>query len=274
MSQNVAMALGTVLIVGGGNMGQAICSGLLRIEGMDPKRITVANPGEQKRKAIEAQYGVRTVADAAAGLPAQTIIIAVKPNCVPQVARTIAAALDGASLVISIAAGISTDFLAEILGNKLPIVRVMPNTPLMCGYGMSAVSGGAHATSEDCKLVCEVFSAMGDAVIVDEDKQDIVTALSGSGPAYFELMLETMAREGEKLGLDYKTSLELSLKTMHGTAAMLDQTHQDLNEAIDAVSSPGGTTVAALDAMRKAGMVDAVESGVAAAAKRSKELGC
>ena len=149
----------------------------------------------------------------------------------------------------------------------------MPNTPLLCGFGMSAVSGGSDATPETCELVRELFATMGHAVIVDEDKQDIVTAISGSGPAYFELVVETMARSGEKLGLDYETSRELALQTMYGTAALIDKTHQDLPAAIEAVSSPGGTTVAALDAMRSAGLAEALDRGVVAAAARSKELG-
>jgi pyrroline-5-carboxylate reductase len=274
MNVNCASALGNVLIVGGGRMGQAIIGGLLRIDGVFAASITVANPGTEKRQAVADKYGVRTVADASQGLPADTVIIAVKPNHVEEVALSLAAAgIPETTRLISIAAGVSTAKLEKLIGNKLPIIRVMPNTPLMCGCGMSAISGGSTASEQDCELARDVFAHMGHAVIVDEDQQDVVTALSGSGPAYFELFVETMARAAEKIGMPYETALDLALQTMHGTAELIEQTGQDLPSAIDAVSSPGGTTVAALDTMRAKGVQDAIEDGIIAAAQRSKELG-
>lgn len=273
MSRDIASALGSVLIIGGGNMGRAICAGLLQIDGMSPDSITIANPGEEKRRALERDYGVRTVPACASALPARTIVIAVKPKLVADIAREIAQFDLEGSLIISIAAGVSTDAIAKAIGNKLPIVRVMPNTPLQVGHGVSAISGGSAASSEDCELVRDIFASMGRAVIIDENMQDVACSISGSGPAYFELFVETIARQGEKLGLDYETSLELALQTMYGTAVLIDETGQDLPSAIKAVSSPGGTTVAALDAMRAEGLEEAIRSGVTAAAKRSKELG-
>lgn len=254
-------------------MGQAICAGLLQIDGVEPEAICVANPGAEKRKFIEQSYGVRTVESCVQGLPADTIIIAVKPKLVSSIAQELAGAGLTGALIVSIAAGISTSSLAKELGNELSIIRVMPNTPLQCGFGMSAISASSSATARDCELVRELFSHMGHAVIIDEELQDVACAISGSGPAYFELFCETIAREGERLGLDYETALELALQTMHGTAALIDATHQSLPEAIEAVSSPGGTTVAALDAMRDAGLEEALQAGVQAATRRSKELG-
>lgn len=273
MSRDIAAALGSVLIIGGGRMGQAICAGLLQIDGVVPESICVANPGVEKRRSIEESFGVRTVEACVQGLPANTVIIAVKPKLVAQIAQELAKAGLSDALVVSIAAGISTSSLANLLGNELPIIRVMPNTPLQCGFGMSAISASPSASSQDCELVRELFSHMGHALVIDEELQDVACAISGSGPAYFELFCETIAREGERLGLDYETALELTLQTMYGTAALIDTTHQSLPEAIEAVSSPGGTTVAALDAMRSAGIEEALQSGVRAATKRSKELG-
>ena len=160
-----------------------------------------------------------------------------------------------------------------MLGNDIPIVRVMPNTPLVCGCGMSAVSAGAAASEADCELVCALFASMGRAIIVDEREQDVVCAVSGSGPAYFELFAETIAQSAVELGMDYEDALQLVLQTMLGTARLVIETGQSLPDAIDAVSSPGGTTVAALDAMREAGLQEALRDGVKAAACRSKELG-
>ena len=254
-------------------MGQAICAGLLHIDGVDASSVTVANPGAEKRQLIEDKFAVRTVAAAVEGLPADTIILAVKPAKVAEVAAQLAQAGIGNALVISIAAGVSTDKIAAVLGENAQIVRVMPNTPLLCGCGMSGVSGANSTPPEATQLVCELFSHMGSAVIVPEEEQDIVTAVSGSGPAYFELFAETIARAAEELGMSYETSLQLALQTMLGTAKMIDETHQDLPSAIKAVSSPGGTTVAALDAMRCGGLETALSDGVKAAAKRSAELG-
>ncbi len=273
MSRDIASALGTVLIIGGGNMGRAICAGLLQIDGVVPESVIVANPGEEKRRALERDFGVRTVPSCTQGLPARTIIIAVKPKLVADIAGELAQyGIDG-SLVISIAAGVSTQAIANVIGNRVPIVRVMPNTPLQVGHGVSAISAGEAASQQDCELVHGIFASMGRAVIIEENMQDVACSISGSGPAYFELFVETIARQGEQLGLDYETSLELALQTMYGTAALIDETQQDLPSAIKAVSSPGGTTVAALDAMRAGGIEDAIRSGVTAAARRSEELG-
>lgn len=274
MKNDIAHELGNVLIVGGGRMGQAIARGILRIEGMRPESIVVANPGAAKRARITAELGIRCVESADQGLPARTVIIAVKPHQVPDVAGALVAGGMGAGArIVSVAAGISTARLAEMIGNEFPIVRVMPNTPLVCGQGMSAVSGGETASDQDCELVRALFASMGRAIIVEERQQDAVCAVSGSGPAYFELFCELISRSAEDLGLPYETALELALQTMRGTAMLIQETGQSLPDAIDAVSSPGGTTIAALDAMHARGIDEAVADGVTAAARRSKELG-
>ena len=273
MTDTLAQSLGRIAIIGGGNMGSAICAGLLGIPGVQPGAVTVANPGEDKRLALQQRFGVGTVASAAQALPADTVFIAVKPAKVADVAAELAAAGLGEALVVSVAAGVSTARLSEALGGVQQVVRVMPNTPLTIGAGMSGVSGGAGCGAQQVELVRQVFASMGGAVVVPEDKQDVVTAISGSGPAYFELFLRAMARQGEQLGLDYDSSLQLALNTMYGTAALLKQTGQDLDAAIKAVSSPGGTTVAALGAMTERGVEEGIAAGVAAAAKRSSELG-
>lgn len=274
MENTIVNELGTVLIVGGGRMGQAIAQGLLRIDGMAASALTIANPGQEKRERLERDLGVRTVEDAAAGMPARCVILAVKPAKVPEAcAALVKAGIDASTLVISIAAGVSTDKIAGMLGAGVPVVRVMPNTPLVCGCGMSAVSAGAAASAQDCELVRSLFASMGHAIIVDESEQDIVCAVSGSGPAYFELFAETIAQSAADLGMDYDDARELVMRTMLGTARLVIETGQSLPDAIDAVSSPGGTTVAALDAMRDAGVEGALRDGVVAAARRSKELG-
>lgn len=274
MENAIATQLETVLIIGGGRMGQAIAQGILRMDGVSPDALTIANPGSDKREHIERTMGVRTVADAVAGMPARRVILAVKPNKISEAcASLVDAGIDASTLVISVAAGVSTPKLADLLGADIPIVRVMPNTPLVCGCGMSAVSAGAAASEQDCEFVRALFASMGSAIIVDESEQDAVCAVSGSGPAYFEFFAETIAQSAVELGMCYEDALELVMQTMLGTARLILETGQSLPDAIDAVSSPGGTTVAALDAMRKAGVQDALKDGVIAAARRSKELG-
>lgn len=274
MDNNLINRLGKVLIVGGGRMGQAIAQGILHIDGMSKDALVIANPGQEKRTHIEKELGVSTVAQAQDAMPAQTIVLAVKPNIIPDVAAVLSTTgIDESTLVISIAAGVSTQKLNKMLGSNIPVVRVMPNTPLVCGYGMSAVSGGEYASDEDCELVRSLFAQMGKAVIVDESQQDTVCAVSGSGPAYYELFAQVITQTAQDLGMPYDIALELAMQTMLGTAQLIDQTGQSLEDAIDAVSSPGGTTVAALDAMRSGNVESAIANGVKAAAARSKELG-
>ena len=273
MSMTTASRLGRIAIIGGGNMGQAICAGLLCVEGLQPSSITVANPGAEKRSLIASRYGVCTVENCVDALPADTVFLAVKPAKVPEVLEQLAGAGFDDGLLISVAAGVSTEKMSSYVSPQVDIVRVMPNTPLTCGAGMSALSAGAGTSQERVELARQVFALMGEAVIVDEGMQDIVTAISGSGPAYFELFIQCMAKAGGELGLDESIAQKLALSTMAGTAKMIACTGQDLDQAIKAVSSPGGTTVAALDAMRAGGVCEAIEAGVKAAAARSKELG-
>lgn len=275
MTQTLIEQLGNVAIIGAGTMGSALCQGLCENIGADPSRITVSNRGVAKLSSLADAFGVRTTTDNAAAVTgANTVFLAVKPQVLPSVAAELArVGLPASTLFVSVAAGISTAKLSEMLNGAAQVVRVMPNTPLTVGAGVAGVSGGAQCDAANVALVCEVFEHMGGSVDVPEDKQDVVTALSGSGPAYFELFLQTMANAGVELGLDYESSLKLALKTMGGTARLIDVTGQDLAQAIQAVSSPGGTTVAALDAMRAARVEEAIASGVFAAAQRSKELG-
>lgn len=255
-------------------MGTAIAQGILSIPGMSRDSIIIANPGKEKRERIQSELGVRTVEAAQDGMPARCVILAVKPNFIPQAIDSLqAGGIDASTLVISIAAGVSTAKIEGMLGIDAPVVRVMPNTPLTCGCGMSAISGGAHVAADDLVLVQSLFAQMGKAVVVDEALQDVVCAVSGSGPAYFELFAQRIALTAQELGMPYDVALELAMQTMLGTAQLIDQTGQSLEDAIDSVCSPGGTTLAALDAMRSAGVEDAIASGVKAAAARSKELG-
>ena len=276
------MDLGRIAIIGGGRMGQKLCAGLLSYCGIDPADICVANPGEAKRLAIEEAYGVQTVACAAEALPAQTIILAVRPADVATVCEELAeAGLPADALVISVAAGVSTESIAQALGARNPqalgarnpIVRVMPNAPLAYGAGVAGISAATGCPQEKLDAACEMFELMGGGVVVPEDQQDIVTAVSGSGPAYFELVIAAIASGAEKLGMNHDAALKLALQTMYGTAVMLKETGQDPLDALDVICTKGGTTEAAIASMRAAGLEEALEGGIASATHRSRELG-
>lgn len=274
MEKQIANGLGRVLIVGGGRMGQAIASSILRLDGFDKDALVIANPGKDKRERIESELGVRTVASAAEGMPARCIILAVKPGKVEEaVSSLVSFGLDPGNLIVSVAAGVTTSKLDTYVAGICPVVRVMPNTPLVCGQGMSVVSPGSSATPEDVELVVSLFDTMGRSIVIDEGQQDVACAVSGSGPAYFELFARCIVDAAEDLGMSRDDAMTLVLQTMLGTASMLMGSGQDLDDAIDDVSSPGGTTVAALGAMERHGVEKAIKSGVDAACARSKELG-
>ena len=273
MTDATSPALGRILIVGGGNMGGAICAGLVGPAGHPASLVEVADPSADKRDALASSCGVSTVASVDCASPADTVLIAVKPNIASDVCAQISSLATPPTRVVSIAAGVSTSTLESALPAGMPVVRVMPNTPLLVGEGMACVCAGASAERGDVDAVREMFSCMGRAAVVDESQMDAVTALSGSGPAYFELVAQTLARAAADEGLEYDLAVELALQTMLGTARLVQERGQPLDEAIRAVSSPGGTTVAALQAMREGGIEEALADGVAAASRRSAELG-
>ena len=273
MAGDLFERLGRLLIVGGGKMGEGILAGLMALPDAPRDAIVVANPGVDKRIHLQETYGIVCVADAAQALPADTIILAVKPQVLPGVLQGLSheAALEG-SLVISVAAGVTTARLESLLPVSCPVVRVMPNLPLICGQGMCSVSAGSRCSTEQLQLVLDLFSCMGDAVLIPEEQQDASCALNGSGPAYFALVLDELARAGVRAGLEPDAADRLALQTMLGTAVLLRKSGMSAQDLMDKVSSPGGTTIAALQAMRAAELPRAIERGVQAAITRSKEL--
>lgn len=274
MDQEACESLGKILLVGGGKMGEAILAGLVSNELIENARITVAEPGAARRDFLEETYSVRLVADAAEALPADTVILAVKPQVISSVLESLVASgsIDG-SLVVSIAAGITCETLEAGLPENCSVVRVMPNTPLLVACGMSVVSAASRTRAGDAALVRELLASMGKAELVDERYQNAACAISGSGPAYFACMVDALARAGVNEGLTRDLAQELALQTMKGTAELIEQTKTHPQILIDNVSSPGGTTIAGLLAMEEAGFVTAVGKGVAAAARRAEELG-
>lgn len=272
-----------IAVIGGGKMGEALVGGLIAssekpADCLDRGNFAVANPGEQRRAYLKDRYGVECVAGAEDIQGAHIVILAVKPQVMMEVIANIAdlpAYGGGCSgpLFVSIAAGLTTKRLEDALPAGARVVRVMPNMPLQVGAGATAVTGGANATEADVELVRSLFACLGYACVVDEGLMDAVCAVSGSGPAYVAAVIEALSRAGEEQGLDPQLAQALALQTVYGTAKVLMETGQTPAFLRESVCSPGGTTLAALEAMHGAGFSEVFDKGVRAAVRRSKELG-
>lgn len=263
---------GTLAVIGGGKMGEAIVAGLIDAGAVPAESVTIADPSAGRRELLAREYGVRAVADGADALPADTVLIAVKPQVIDAVVGSLAGSLAG-SLIVSIAAGITLARLESLLPAGTAVVRVMPNTPALVGEGMAIISGGTEATAEQVAMVSGLFSAIGHAIVLEEKFQDAAAAISGCGPAYVALIVDALARAGVTQGLPRAVAQDLALQTVRGTAELIITTGEHPEAVIDMVTSPGGTTIAAINVLESRGVRAAFADAVAAAVKRSKELG-
>ncbi|MDR2586847.1 MAG: pyrroline-5-carboxylate reductase [Coriobacteriales bacterium] len=274
MDDRVAL-LGRIAIIGGGKMGEAIVAGLVNGAMFDPASIIIADPGEERREYLSDTYGISCVADGARIAHPTTVLLAVKPQVLREVCASLRAAPSFTpTRIVSIAAGITTATLRSLFPEGA-IIRVMPNAPLMVGAGMSTVCVSADTPRAEGELVRELFSLMGDAVLLDESLINAATALSGSGPAYFALFVEELAKAGERAGLKPEDASLLAIQTLRGTARYLELTEASPAELRAAVTSPGGTTQAALETFENTqahGLSQLVTRAVEAALKRAEEL--
>jgi pyrroline-5-carboxylate reductase len=269
------MALGKkIAFLGTGNMAEALVKGILRGGAATPSEIVCAEPREERRKEIERLYGVKAIAsNLEAAAAADVVILSVKPQILDPVLDEVAPAVDGRKVILSIAAGVPIARIAARLPAGTRIVRSMPNTPALVGAGAAALSGGPHATAEDVALAVRLLEAVGTAVVVAEPLLDAVTGLSGSGPAFVYLFVEALADGGVKAGLPRAEALQLAAQTVLGAARLVLESGEHPGRLKDQVTSPGGTTIAGVHALEKAGFRGAVIDAVEAAAKRSRELG-
>lgn len=271
---DIAARLGKIAIIGGGKMGEAIVAGLVNGAMFDPNSVIVAEPGEARREYLSATYGIVCVADAARITHPTTALLALKPQILREVCEPLAAVPTFDPVrVISIAAGVTTSTLRAIFNRDTnAIIRVMPNAPLMVGAGMSAVCVAPDTSRVEGELVRELFSLMGDAVLLDEALMNAATAIFGSGPAYFALFVEELAKAGERVGLNPEDSLLFATQTLRGTARYLELLEASPAELRQAVTSPGGTTQAALEEFAAQGFSETVAQAVEAALRRAEEL--
>ncbi len=262
-------------IIGGGVMGEALLSRLVNRGTYAPEDVLVSEPQEARRKFLAEQYGVTVTTDNRAAAAANTILLAIKPQLFDTVTTgliEVAPTAAALPLVISILAGTPLHKL-EAAFPGYPIVRAMPNTPATIGAGMTAIAPGTHAQSHHLQQAQEIFEAVGEVVEVPESLMDAVTGLSGSGPGFVAVLIEALTDGGVVAGLSRATATQLALQTVKGTAQLLQETGMHPGELKDRVTSPGGTTIAGVAQLERAGFRSAVIEAVRAAYLRSQELG-
>lgn len=260
-----------IAIIGAGKMGEALLAGLLAKD-HSPGDVLVTEPREEHAAELRARYGVETVPAVDAAKRADTLLLALKPQDMLALLDEISTHLTEDRLVISVAAGLTTAVLESHLPSGVPVVRAMPNTPALMGKGMTAVSGGAHTLSEHLGRAEELLSTVGEVIRVGEQHMDTVTAISGSGPAYFYFIAETMIEAGVAMGMPRVTAQRLVGQTITGAAAMLDGSGEHPVVLREAVTSPGGTTAAALRELERHGVRTAFTDAIEAARDRSRAL--
>ena len=261
--------------IGAGNMGEALIQGLVH-SGYATDRIAIADNNPERIRELQARYpGLASGAAADIAVSSATLVLAVKPQTLPELAPTLHDAVNrGQPLVISVAAGITTTQLAGWLGHEARLVRAMPNTPALVGAGVSGLYAAATARPEDCTTATRLLEAVGRAIWVDDEEQmHAVTATSGSGPAYVFLMIEAMQEAAETLGLPAETALELTLGTLTGATRLATESKEHVAHLRQRVTSPGGTTERALQVLEEGDLRDLMGRAMTAAAERSRELG-
>lgn len=260
-----------IAILGAGVMGETLLAGLIRA-GWDPSSITISDRRGSRRTELADKYGVRATENVEAVEDADTVLLVVKPQDVSGLLPEIRDHLAPGALVVSLCAGITTSRVEAGLGEGRPVVRVMPNTPAQVDEGMAAISGGTSATAEHLETVSEMMNAVGRSVVVPEGYQDAVTAISGSGPAYLFFVVEAMIDAGVMLGLPRHTATELVVQTMYGSAKLLSESGEHPTVLRERVTSPGGTTAAALRALEQHRVKAAFMSAMEDARNQSAKL--
>ncbi|MBB4134577.1 pyrroline-5-carboxylate reductase [Gordonia humi] len=264
-----------VAIVGGGKIGEALLAGLIN-SGKPVRDLVVVERVEKRQSELTSDYGVRVtddVVDAADG--ARVLFIAVKPDAVDSVLQALGKADDHSDeerITVTLVAGIPTARYEAALPAGSPVIRVMPNTPMLVNEAMSAVSPGRYANDDQVAVAVRLLESVGKVMVVPEKQLDAVTAISGSGPAYFFLMVESMIDAGVALGLTRAQSAELAVQTVKGAGVLLSESGLTSVDLRAAVTSPGGTTAAALREFERHGLRHAVNEATAACAEASARM--
>ena len=257
--------------IGVGVMGSSIIKSLL-MKSITSDQICIADKSPEKLEQIKSQYQVKVKEISTIAESCNVIFLAVKPQDLADVLTELKQTIQPETLVISIAAGKTIKFIEDQLQTNNPVIRAMPNTPAQIGKGISAIAVGAKASSDDLKIAMELFSTTGEVVVVSEDKIDAVTALSGSGPAYLFYFIEAMVKAGVELGLTDEIAAKLAIETISGSAAMLKESNLDAATLRKNVTSPKGTTAAALEVFSNSDLENIILKAMSAAKNRAQEL--
>ncbi|HKQ64145.1 MAG TPA: pyrroline-5-carboxylate reductase [Methylomirabilota bacterium] len=264
----------TVGFIGGGNMGEALIKGLLGASLVPASAIHATDVRLERLKELDRLYGIQ-VSSSNADLVRHSdiVILAVKPQIMDSVLKEIAPAVTRKKLLISVAAGVSTAKIRTVLHKDARLIRVMPNTPALVLEGVTAIAKADNLEPDDLDTAGEIFSAVGRVVVLDETLMDAVTGLSGSGPAYVAVVIESLADGGVRMGLDRITAMTLATQTVLGAAKLLLETGLHPGALKDMVSSPGGTSIAGIAALEEGGIRTTFIKAVERATERSRELG-
>lgn len=257
----------TVALIGGGNMGGAILAGIAK-----NCRVCICEKDSRKRAQLTRRFKAKALSLEDCIRTSKVIVLAIKPQDMEDVLAAIRPVIGKKHLVVSIAAGITSAYIEERLGQGIRVVRTMPNMPAMVGKGITAVAGGRYSSSADVKTACRLLSSVGETVIVNESAIDAVTAVSGSGPAYVFLFAEYLMASARSLGLDEKLAERLVKSTLSGSAYLLEQSKEDAAALRARVTSKGGTTQAAMDVFAQMKTDEIFQKALAAAKNRAREL--
>ena len=261
----------TIAVMGAGKIGEAVISGLLR-SGWPVDRLVATERWPERADELTERYGIRMLSNADAVAAAEVILISVKPQDAGILMAEIGPIMPADKLVVSLCAGLPISFFEKFLPTGTPVVRVMTNTPAVVEQAMTAISAGPHATGEHLAIAEEMFAPLGRTVRLPESQQDAVTALSGSGPAYFFFLVEAMTDAGILLGLPRQVAHDLIVQTAIGSAIMLRDSGEHPVKLREAVTSPAGTTISAIRELENHGVRAALLAALEAARDRAREI--
>jgi len=260
--------------VGGGNMGEALIRGLLGANLVPAGLLAATDVRKERTEQLAKQFGITAHDDNTRLVrEADVVVLAVKPQVMAPVLAEIAPVVTARHLLISVAAGAATATIRTGLGKDARVIRVIPNTPALVLHGATAIARGPGARPEDLGVAEDIFGAVGRVVVLDEGLLDAATGLSGSGPAYVAIVIESLADGGVRMGLDRATAMTLAAQTVLGAAKLLLETGMHPGSLKDMVASPGGTTIAGIAALEESGVRAAFIRAVERATQRSRELG-
>ena len=261
-----------ISFIGGGAICEALLKGILDKKMLTPEQISVSDVNPERTRLLSEEFGVGVSTAVAAAEFADILFLTVKPHIVAPVLQEIGRQIAESVLIVSVAAGVKISTIEALLPGRR-VIRVMPNTPVAVGAGMSAITKGKYATESDVELVNCLFSAVGRAVVVDEPMMDAVTGMSGSGPGYVFVLIDALTDAGVRVGLARDTALLLAAQTFLGAAKMVLETGKHPSALRDMVTSPGGSTIAGIQVLEDNAVRSALIKAVVAATERSREMG-